>query len=60
MYTKYAELRDKRGIKDSEVAYATGISPATLSDWKKGRYTPKADKMKKLADFFGEPLETFM
>jgi transcriptional regulator with XRE-family HTH domain len=60
MYPKYAELRDKKGVRDADISKATGISPATLSDWKKGLYEPKVDKLKKLAEYFEVPLETFI
>ena len=60
MYSKYAELRDKRGVRDIEVSRATGISPSTLSDWKQGHYTPKSDKIKKLADYFGVSIEELL
>lgn len=60
MYKKYAELRDKTGVTDYEVGKQTGIATSTLSNWKAGRYTPKADKIKKIADFFGKPIEYFL
>lgn len=31
----------------------TGIPTATISNWKAGRYTPKQDKLKRIADYFG-------
>ena len=34
------------------VAKDTGISASTLTDWKYGRSTPKADKLRKIADYF--------
>ena len=36
-----------------KVSKATGIAQSTFSDWKSGRSVPKADKLKKIADFFG-------
>lgn len=57
MYEEYAKIRDMRGLKDSDVARATGISPGTLSDWKSGRYNLKYDKLKKIADFFEIPTD---
>lgn len=60
MYQKYAELRDKAGATDYEVAKNTGVSTSTLTNWKYGRYTPKADKIKKIADYFGVSLETLL
>lgn len=59
MYENYAKLRDNRGVSDYAVAKACGFNPATLSDWKRGQYTPKADKMQKIADYFGVPLSYF-
>lgn len=57
MYERYAEIRDKLGLKDSAVAKATGIGKSTFSDWKSGRSTPKMEKMKKIADYFGISVE---
>jgi len=34
MYAKYAEMRDKLGFTDYEVALKTGIPQSTLYDWK--------------------------
>lgn len=60
LYKKYLELKEKTGVTDYEVAKKTGVSTSTLTNWKYGRYTPKTDKLKKLADYFGVPLETLL
>lgn len=57
MYEKYAKLRDDRGMKDYDVAKATGIAPSTLSDWKNKRTVPKVDKMKLIAELFDVHIE---
>lgn len=57
MYERYAEIRDKLGLKDSAVAKATGIGKSTFSDWKSGRSAPKMEKMKKIAEYFGVSVE---
>lgn len=57
MYAKYVELRDAKGCKDSDVSKATGIPQATFSEWKKGKGTPKVNKLIKIADFFGITLD---
>ena len=49
-YARYAEIRDSRGMKDSDVCKATGIAQGSISDWKHGRSVPKADKIQKIAD----------
>ncbi len=60
MYARYAKLRDKKGMTDYRVSQETGISTATLSSWKNGKYTPKYEKLKKLADYFGVTINYFM
>ena len=57
MYETYARLRDSKGLKDSDVSKCTGIGQGVFSDWKKGRYTPKTDKLQKIADCLGVSLD---
>lgn len=52
MYKVYERLRNERGMTDSQVSQETGISRATLSSWKTGRYTPKVDKLLLIAKLF--------
>lgn len=52
MYEAYARLRDERGMTDYKVCKETGIASATLSAWKSGHYTPKIDKLLKIAKLF--------
>ena len=59
MYSRYCDLRDSNGLRDSQVASATGIPRSTFSDWKSGRSAPKIDKLQKIADYFGVPLGYF-
>lgn len=56
MYEYFQCLLDKYGVTAYKVAKETGISTATLTNWKRGRYTPKPDKLQKIADYFGVPL----
>ena len=49
-YERYAKIRDLKGLKDSDVARLSGLNQVTFSEWKKGKATPKADKMQKIAD----------
>lgn len=60
MYATYAKLRDEKGKSDRAIATEIGISENTLYDWKAGRYTPKLDKIKKLADYFEVSIETLL
>lgn len=60
MYQKYVELKNALNVTDYAVSKATGISTATLTNWKYGRYNPKVDKLKILADYFGVSIEYFL
>ena len=57
MYEVYAKVRDSMGLTDYRVSKETGINPATFSEWKKGKYRPKTEKIKQLADFLGVSVE---
>lgn len=60
MYSIYAELRDKLGLKDYSVAKKIGLGRSTLSDWKTGKHVPNKDNLKKIADFFGVTVDYLM
>ncbi len=60
MYEIFEELCEQKGVTPYRVCKETGITTATVSNWKAGRYTPKSDKMQKLADYFGVPLDYLM
>lgn len=57
MYEIFEKLLNERGVSAYRVAQETGVSTATLTSWKKGIYTPKPEKLQKLADYFGVQLE---
>ena len=56
MYEYFQRLLDKYGVTAYKVAKETSVTTATLTNWKKGKYTPKPDKLQKIADYFGVPL----
>lgn len=64
MYTKYAQLRDERGLTDADVSRGTGIARTTLYDWrdrdkeKPGAGTSFAN-ITKIAEFFGVTVDAF-
>lgn len=60
MYKKFAALLDKNNKTAYQVSKDTGISTATLSNWKNGNYNPKLEKLKILADYFGVSIEYFL
>ena len=53
MYERYVELLNENHCKSADVAKTTGIHPSIFSDWKKGKSSPKYDKIQKIAEFFG-------
>ena len=59
-YKRFCEIVADRGTTVYRVAKETGIPPSTFSDWKNGRSSPKADKMKKIADYFGVTLDSLL
>ena len=46
LFVRISELN----LTAKKVSDATGISTGNLSDWKKGRCLPSAEKLEKLAD----------
>ena len=57
MYDIFEKLMKANGYTAYKVSLETGIAQSTLSDWKKGKSTPKTDKLQKIADLFGVSLE---
>lgn len=60
MYEIFQKLLNTRGETAYKVAKDTGISTATLTQWKNGTSTPKADKMQKIAEHFNVSLDYLM
>lgn len=60
MYDIYAKLRDARGMTDYQVCKETGIPTSAMSGWKNGKFTPKIDKMVKIAALFGVTIDDLL
>lgn len=60
MYDIFEKLCAEKGVTPYRVCKETGLTTSTISNWKAGRYTPKADKLQKIADFFGVSIEFLM
>jgi transcriptional regulator with XRE-family HTH domain len=58
-YGKFEILCENKGVKPSTVSRITGVSTATLSSWKGGKYTPKSDKIRSIANYFGVSIAYF-
>lgn len=59
-YQKFNNLITERKITPYKVSKDTGISSATLSDWKIGKSMPKTDKLMLLANYFNVPINYFI
>lgn len=57
MFERYLELLKEKGVRNVDVANATGIPASTFSDWKKGKSKPKSDKLQKISDYFGVSMD---
>ena len=60
MYEIFERLLRQAGVTAYRVSKETGIGASTFSDWKKGRSTPKQEKLQKIADYFGVSVEYLM
>lgn len=60
MYEIFIKLLEKTGEKASDVSKSTGIPSSTFSDWKKGKSSPKIEKLRKIADHFGVTVDYLM
>ena len=49
-YERYAEIRNSKGLKDSDICRMTKIPQSTFSEWKNGKYIPKYEKMVRIAE----------
>lgn len=54
-YETYVDYRDRKGMLDHHIAKKCGIPKSTFSGWKRGLYTPKTDKLLKIANVLGIP-----
>lgn len=61
-YQKFKELCDSHNVTPYQVSVGTNglISTAVLSQWKNGEYNLKLDKLTIIANYFNEPVTTFI
>lgn len=60
MYENFELLLKKYNVTTYQVAKATGISTASFTGWKQGKWNFKQDKLQKIADYFGVSIEYLM
>lgn len=57
MYKIFEELLLRNKVTAYKVGKETGISTATLTQWKNGKSTPKQDKLKLIADYLNVSID---
>lgn len=57
-WNKFQELCKEKGVSANKVAKDLSIASGTVTEWKKGR-TPMNSTLKKVADYFGVPVDVF-
>lgn len=60
MYEIFEQLLRKHNLSAYKVSKLTGVTQSTLSDWKRGRSTPKTDTLQKIADYFDVSVDYLM
>lgn len=60
VYKRFDELREAKGVTVYAVSKATGITTTTFTNWKKGKYTPKRDKMELISQYFNVSVDYLM
>lgn len=59
-YDKYVAACQDKGISPSKAAEEIGLNKASVTNWKKNGYTPRADVLRRIADYFGVPMSFFL
>jgi transcriptional regulator with XRE-family HTH domain len=52
MYERFELLLEENHVTSYKVAKETGVARSTLTNWKQGNYTPKMEKIQKIANYF--------
>jgi transcriptional regulator with XRE-family HTH domain len=50
-------LRQERGWTQLEFANRLGVTPATVFNWERGKYEPKASQLRAMARAFGVSMD---
>ncbi|RZT01205.1 helix-turn-helix domain-containing protein [Cuneatibacter caecimuris] len=59
-YERFKCLLDEQHVSAYKVAKDTGLTSTLFSEWKKGKSSPKVDKLLILSNYFNVPLEYFI
>lgn len=59
-YQQFKELQEKNNVTEYAVSSATGISTTVFTQWSRGDYNLKLDKLVLIADYFKVPVTHFI
>lgn len=59
-FLRCERLMKERGVNAVQLSRETGVSAATISAWRNDIYTPKLDKLTKIADYLGVTVDYLM
>ena len=59
-YQKFKQLREEKGVSEYQVAVGTGISTTVFTQWSRGDYNLKLDKLTLIANYFNVPVTDFI
>ena len=51
------QLREERGWTQLELANRLKVTPATVYNWERGRYEPRASQIRQIAQIFGVSMD---
>lgn len=54
--SNFVEILKRKNLRKSDISKATGIAHSCFTDWAHGRYTPKRDKLYKIAEYLDVPV----
>lgn len=52
-FSRVEKLAKEKGVTYSQITSELNMPNSLFSEWKKGKSMPKADKLVKIADYFG-------
>lgn len=57
---RIARAREGKGLTKTDVARKLGVRNATVGDWEAGRYTPRGDSLRALAEVLGMTVDELL
>lgn len=59
-FSKVEKLAKDKGVTYSQITSELNMPNSLFSEWKKGKSMPKADKLVKIADYFGVDIKELL